>query len=170
MMTEHRARSGSLRGTDARPTPGGSSLLAPLMIGLLGASSRAHGQVPSPAQAQGALQQAVQQNPGLPDVIRQRLQQSGLTPEQVRARLQASGYPSNLLDAYLGGGVAPSAQPAGALELVAIQALGLPPVEQSLLAVDTGLIRIRGAYSPSRVFGVDGFRRTTTPFRPPPSR
>src|SRR5712691_3599151 len=121
---------------------------------------------PSPAQAQGALQQAVQQNPGLPDVIRQRLQQSGLTPEQVRARLQASGYPSNLLDAYLGGGGAPSAQPAGALELAAIQALGLPPVEQSLLPVDTGLIRMRGAYSPSRVFGVDVFRRTTTQFLP----
>src|SRR3989449_5253304 len=121
---------------------------------------------PSPAQAQGALQQALQQNPGLPDVIRQRLQQSGLTPEQVRARLQASGYPANLLDAYLGGGVAPSAQPAGALELAAIQALGLPPAEQSLLAVDTGLIRMRGAYSPSRVFGVDVFRRTTTQFLP----
>jgi len=108
----------------------------------------------------------VQQNPGLPDVIRQRLQQSGLSPEQVRARLQASGYPANLLDAYLGGGVAPSAQPAGALELAAIQALGLPPVEQSLLAVDTGLIRVRGAYAPSRVFGVDVFRRTTTQFLP----
>jgi len=112
------------------------------------------------------LQQAVQQNTGLPDVIRQRLQQSGLTPEQVRARLQASGYPANLLDAYFGGGIAPSAQPAGALELAAIQALGLPPVEQSLLPIDTGLIRMRGAYSPSRVFGVDVFRRTTTQFLP----
>src|SRR5216683_7549577 len=73
----------------------------PLVVGgLLGAASPGVAQVPSPSQAQGALQQAVQQNTGLPDVIRQRLQQSGLTPEQVRARLQASGYPANLLDAY----------------------------------------------------------------------
>src|SRR5439155_6351896 len=45
------------------------------------------------------LQQALQQNPGLADVIRQRIQQSGLSPEQIRARLQASGYPPTLLDA-----------------------------------------------------------------------
>src|SRR2546428_10341993 len=68
---------------------------------------------PSPAQAQGALQQALQQNPGLPDVIRQRIQQSGMTPDQIRARLQASGYPSNLLDAYLGGGAVAGGPPAG---------------------------------------------------------
>src|SRR3982074_3559017 len=79
--------------------------LLPFLVGsLLAAAMPAWGQVPSPAQAQSALQQAVSQNPGLPDVIRQRLLQSGLTPEQVRARLQASGYPSNLLDSYLGGG------------------------------------------------------------------
>src|SRR2546422_10043143 len=89
-----------------------------------------------------------------------------MPPRQTRARLQASAYPSNLLDAYLGGGAVAGAQPAGALELAAIQALGLPPVEQSLLPVDTGLIRMRGAYSPSRVFGVDVFRRTTTQFLP----
>src|SRR6267378_2097750 len=142
-----------------------SSLLPLLLLGGLLAAPCAS-QVPSPAQAQSALQQAVSQNPGLPDVIRQRLSQSGLTPEQVRARLSASGYPSNLLDAYLGGRAVVGEQPAGGLELSAIQALGLPPVEQSLLAVDTGLIRMRGAYSPSRVFGVDVFRRTTTQFLP----
>lgn len=142
-------------------------LLPLVLVGLLATAPMGHGQnVPPPAEAQGALQQAVQQNPGLPDVIRQRIQQSGLTPEQVRARLAASGYPPNLLDAYLGAGAAPGAQPASALEMSAIQALGLPPVEQSLLAVDTGLIRMRGAYSPSRVFGVDVFRRTTTQFLP----
>src|SRR5207237_389521 len=113
----------------------------------------------------------VQQNPGLPDMIRQRLQQSGLTPEQVRARLSASGYPPNLLDAYLGaasagGALSGGALPAGALELAAIQALGLPPVDQTVLAVDAGLIRMRGAYTPSRVFGVDVFRRSTTQFLP----
>src|SRR3989441_360469 len=148
-----------------RSGPSGTALCSVLLAGalMLAAEPRLAGaQQPSPAQAQ----QLLQQNPALADVIRQRLQQSGLTAEQVRARLQASGYPANLLDAYLGSGVAPSAQPAGALELAAIQALGLPPVEQSLLAVDTGLIRMRGAYSPSRVFGVDVFRRTTTQFLP----
>src|SRR5438552_2866555 len=144
----------------------------PLMLGvLLGAATPAFAQVPSPAQAQSALQQAVLQNPGLPDQIRQRLQQSGLTAEQVRARLSASGYPPNLLDAYLGGAssggaLSGAALPAGALELSAIQALGLPPVDQSVLAVDTGLIRMRGAGPASRVFGVDVFRRSTTQFLP----
>src|SRR2546422_11115196 len=55
--------------------------------------------LPPPSQAQGALQQALQQQPGLADVLRQRIQQSGLTADQIRARLQASGYPANLLDA-----------------------------------------------------------------------
>jgi len=108
----------------------------------------------------------VQQNPGLPDVIRQRILQSGLTPEQIRARLAAGGYPSNLLDAYLSGTLSGAALPAGALELAAIQALGVPPVEQSLLSVDTGLIRMRGTNVSSRVFGVDVFRRSTTQFLP----
>src|SRR2546429_1195207 len=122
--------------------------------------------LPPPSQAQQALQEAVQQNPGLADVIRQRLLQSGLTPEQVRARLQASGYPGNLFDAYLGGAPPGAALPAGALELAAVQALGLPPVQQTLLPVDTGLIRMRGVNTPSTVFGVDVFRRTTTQFLP----
>ena len=108
----------------------------------------------------------MQQNPGLADIIRSRIQQSGLTAEQVRSRLAASGYPSNLLDAYLSGTVTGAALPAGALELAAIQALGVPPVEQSLLSVDTGLIRMRGTNVSSRVFGVDVFRRSTTQFLP----
>src|SRR5213594_2954048 len=122
--------------------------------------------LPPPSQAQGALQQAVQQNPGLTDVIRQRILQSGLSAEQVRARLAASGYPANLLDAYLSGTVSGAALPASALELAAIQALGVPPIEQSLLSVDTGMIRMRGTNVSSRVFGVDVSRRTTTQFLP----
>src|SRR2546422_7398302 len=78
--------------------------------------------LPPPSQAQGALQQAVQQNPGLPDIIRQRILQSGLTTEQVRARLAAGGYPSNLLHAYPSGTVSGAALPAGPLELPASQA------------------------------------------------
>src|SRR2546427_3442618 len=118
---------------------------------------------PSPAQAQGALQQALQQNPGLADVIRQRIQQSGMTPDQIRARLQASGYPSNLLDAYLGGGAVAGAQPAGALEVAAVQALRPPPVGQSLLGGGTGLVPLPGAHPPRRGVGVGVCRPTTTP-------
>src|SRR6266702_675595 len=154
-------------GAPGRTSP--LSLLPIVIGGLVGVAPVSVAQnppLPPPSQAQQALQEAVQQNPGLADVIRQRLLQSGLTPEQVRARLQASGYPANLFDAYLGGAPPGAALPAGALELAAVQALGLPPVQQTLLPVDTGLIRMRGGNTPSAVFGVDVFRRTTTQFLP----
>src|SRR5436190_6201153 len=129
---------------------------------LLAAPKSASAQQPTPAQIQQALQQ-----PGLADVLRQRIQASGLTAEQIRSRLQASGYPSTLLDAYLGAAQAGQAQSTpGALELQAVQALGLPAIEQQLLPVDTGMVRTRGGLVPSRVFGVDVFRRTTTQFLP----
>ena len=147
-----------------RPAPSRTALCSLLCL-LAAAPQGLRSQVP-PSQAPQALKQAVQQNPGLPDIIRQRILQSGLSAEQVRARLAASGYPSNLLDAYLSGTVTGAALPAGALELAAIQALGVPPVEQSLLSVDTGLIRMRGTNVSSRVFGVDVFRRSTTQFLP----
>src|SRR2546426_8235890 len=70
------------------------SLLPIVVGGLVGVAPVSVAQnppLPPPSQAQQTLQEAVQQNPGLADVIRQRLLQSGLTPEQVRARLQASG-------------------------------------------------------------------------------
>src|SRR2546430_17489558 len=109
--------SGSIRSPDATAhralrtlrLPDATAHRAPrtfLVWCLLGVAAPAASQVPSPAQAPSALQQAVQQNPALPDMIRQRLLQSGLTAEQVRARLSASGHPPNLLDAYLG--VAPA--------------------------------------------------------------
>src|SRR2546426_2010796 len=137
--------------------------LAPRVVGA---------QNPPPSQSQAALQQAIQQQPGLADVLRQRIGQSGLTAEQIRARLQASGYPPTLLDAYIG-----AAQPGqatsvpSAQELGAIQALGLPAiaVQVESLPVDTGLVRaVRGAAPERRsaVFGVDVFRRTTTQFLP----
>src|SRR3989441_7320402 len=126
-----------------------------------------------PSQAQGALQQAIQKNPGLADVIRQRLTQSGMTPDQVRARLQAAGYPPTLLDAYLGGAAAGQAQlPPGLQEVAAIQALGLPTVAVQVesLPVDTGLVNAAAREGAggrrSAVFGVDVFRRTTTQFLP----
>src|SRR2546425_11948870 len=120
-------------------------------------------QQPSAAQ----VQQALSQQPGLADVLRQRIQASGLTAEQIRSRLQASGYPSTLLDAYLGAAQAGQVvSTPGALELQAVQALGLPVIEQQLLPVDTGMVRTRGGLATSRVFGVDVFRRTTTQFLP----
>src|SRR3989441_7646044 len=161
---QHGARSSSSRGARVRPAPSRTALCSLLCL-LAVAPQGLRSQVP-PSQAPQALQQAVQQNPGLTDVIRQRILQSGLTPEQVRARLAASGYPSNLLDAYLSGSVNGAALPASALELAAIQALGVPPIEESLLSVDTGMIRMRGTNVSSRVFGVDVFRRTTTQFLP----
>ncbi len=51
------------------------------------APSLAAAQQPSASQ----VQQALQQQPGLGDVVRNRIAQSGLSPEQIRARLQASG-------------------------------------------------------------------------------
>src|SRR2546427_517971 len=85
--------------------------------------------LPPPSQAASALQQAVQQNPGLADMIRQRIAQSGMTVDQIRARLQASGYPPTLLDAYLGGQTPGQPSPVpGAQELAAIQSLGVPTV------------------------------------------
>src|SRR3989441_3996656 len=149
-----------------RSGPSGTALCSVLLAGavMLAAEPRLAGaQQPSPAQAQ----QLLQQNPGLADVVRQRIQQSGLSAEQVRARLQASGYPANLLDAYLGGGAAAAGAQPGALELAAIQALGLPAIRADTFPVDTGMIRVRIGYGPkSVVFGVDAFRRTTTQFLP----
>src|SRR2546425_2462550 len=104
----------------------------------------ASGQIPTPSQAPQALQQAVQQTPGLADVIRQRIAQSGLTSDQIRARLQASGYPPSLLDAYLGAQTPGQPSPVpGAQELAAIQSLGVPGVATAgeILPVDTRLVR-----------------------------
>src|SRR6266567_3345928 len=179
MMTEHSVRSSLLRCTAARPAPAGTappslcsgSLPAPcsllLLVLLLGASSTV-AQIPTPAQAPQALQQAVSQNPGLADVIRQRIGQSGLSPDQIRARLQASGYPPTLLDAYLGAQTPGQAAPVpGAQELAAIQSLGLPGMATAgeVLPVDTGLVRAAAA-GKSGVFGVDVFQRTSTQFLP----
>ena len=107
--------------------PSGTAHRSPLTVVLgilLAAAMPAPGQVPTPSQAPQALQQAVQQNPGLADVIRQRIAQSGMTSDQIRARLQASGYPPTLLDAYLGGQTPGQAAPVpGTQELAAIQSL-----------------------------------------------
>src|SRR5205809_1176405 len=169
MNTEHSVRSRSLRGTDARPGPARTAprslLPASLVLGLVAV---AQAQIPTPSQAPQALQRAVQQNPGLADMIRQRIGQSGMTPEQIRARLQASGYPPNLLDAYLGAQTPGQASPVpGAQELAAIQSLGVPGIASAgeILPVDTGLVRAV-AGGKSGVFGVDVFQRTTTQFLP----
>jgi len=142
-------------------------------LAIVAGATTARAQIPSPSQAQAALQQ----NPGLGDMIRQRLQQSGMTPDQVRARLRAAGYPDSLLNAYLGPATSGQGQAGatpGVLELAAIQALGLPAVSGlSELPVDTGLVRIAAQSLRAEslavgnyVFGVDVFRRSKTQFLP----
>src|ERR1043166_8945336 len=106
------------------------------------ASNSVAQQLPSPAQAQQALQ-AAQSNPALIEQLRARIQSSGLSPDQIRSRLAASGYPPDLLDTYLG-----PAQPGqaalspGADQLAAIQALGLGTLSPGFepLRVGTGLV------------------------------
>ncbi len=112
----------------------------------------------------GQVQQALQQQPGLADMVRSRISQSGLTPDQIRARLLANGYPATLLDPYLSASAATSPIAPGAQELAALQALGLP-VLGGQLPYDTGLVR-SARTQPSDVFGVDVFQRTTTQFLP----
>src|SRR5256886_10124379 len=131
MNTEHKVRSRSLRGMDARPGRAGTAprslLPAALALGLALSARAQNPPLPPPAQAASALQQAVQQNPGLADMIRQRIAQSGMTPDQIRARLQASGYPPTLLDAYLGAQTPGQPAPVpGSQEIAAIQSLGVP--------------------------------------------
>src|SRR2546421_620326 len=104
-------------------------------------------QAPTAAQ----VQQALQQQPGLSDVVRNRIAQSGLTPEQVRARLQASGYPATLLDPYLSQNAGSVALVPGSQELAALQALGLPAIASPTLPYDTGLVR-SARTQPSEVF------------------
>jgi polysaccharide biosynthesis/export protein len=169
MKTEHRTRSNLLRGAEACPEPARTAWCSLLLLAALAAPSRGQNPpLPPPSQAAAALQQAVQQHPELPDVIRQRIAQSGLTADQIRARLQASGYPPTLLDAYLGAPTPGQATPVpGAQELAAIQSLGLPSMATAgeVLPVDTGLVRAT-AGGKSGVFGVDVFQRTTTQFLP----
>src|SRR5207247_5401771 len=159
---------GALRATAARPGPGRTAprprLPAARALGRALSARAQNPPLPPPSQAASTLQQAVQQNPGLADMIRQRIGQSGMTPDQVRARLQASGYPPTLLDAYLGAQTPGQAAPVpGMQELAAIQSLGVPGMATAgeVLPVDTGLVRASAA-GKSGVFGVGVFQRTTT--------
>src|SRR6266566_4400015 len=95
-MTEH--------GVGSTEQRAGSRLLlrAPCSLLLLTAVLSSIGR-PVDAQQPTAsqVQQALQQQPGLSDMVRSRISQSGLTADQIRSRLQASGYPGTLLDPYL---------------------------------------------------------------------
>jgi len=142
------------------------------------ASAQVPKNLPPPSQAAQVLQNALQQNPGIADIIRQRIAQSGMTPDQIRSLLQSRGYSPNLLDQFMGAQTPGQPAPtAGANELAAIQAIGLQPpaVAAESLPVDTGFIaaaaRAQAAATPEsaaavRIFGTDVFRRTTTQFMP----
>src|SRR6185295_16366376 len=86
----------------SQPYRTGLLSLVPVLVGALLCAATAgaaqNPQMPSPSQAQQALQ-AAQGNPALIEQLRARLQSSGLTPDQIRARLAASGYAPDLLDA-----------------------------------------------------------------------
>jgi len=99
-------------------------------------------QQPTAAQ----VQQALQQQPGLGDMVRSRISQSGLTADQIRSRLSASGYPSTLLDAYLSESAGPTALVPGSQELAALQALGLPALTNPALPYDTGFSRATSSW------------------------
>ena len=138
--------------------------LATLLVGLaLGASASPALAQNLPAGLSPTQLEALRRNP---ELIRQQIQQSGLTPEQIRTRLRAAGYPESVLDAYLASGQTGMGAPTpGATELQALEALGLPfQVAGALLPMDTGAVTRRQA--PTRVFGVEAFRRTTTQFLP----
>src|SRR3989441_9040210 len=155
-MTEHGVRS--------TEQGAGSRLLLRALCSLLPLTSIA---VPAGTQQPTAsqVQQALQQQPGLGDMVRSRIAQSGLTADQIRSRLSASGYPSTLLDAYLSQSAGSATLVPGSQELAALQALGLPALTNPVLSTDTGLVRIART-QPSEVFGVDVFQRTTTQFLP----
>src|SRR5213594_2071250 len=131
------------------------------VVVLVALAPGAAAQQPTAAQ----VQQALQQQPGLGDMVRSRISQSGLTADQIRSRLSASGYPSTLLDAYLSQSAGPTALVPGSQELAALQALGLPALTNPALPYDTGFVR-RPTRAPSEVFDVDVFQRTTTQFLP----
>ena len=124
----------------------------------------AHAQLPPASQVQDMLQ-----NPQMAELLRQRLQQSGMTADQIRSRLRAAGYPDTLLNSYLGAG---AGETPGAMQIAAMQALGMPPSLAYMLPMDTGMI-FRGEPIPAEslaagnyVFGVDLFRRSRTQFLP----
>src|SRR5712691_1884263 len=98
-----------------------------MRIALLVACALAPGLAAAQQPSASQVQQALQQQPGLADMVRSRISQSGLTPDQIRARLQAGGYPGTLLDPYLSA-TAPTGLVPGSQELAALQALGLPAI------------------------------------------
>jgi len=129
-----------------------------LALGLVPVATRAQQSPLTPAQIE-----SLRRNP---ELIRQYIRSSGLTPDQIRSRLREAGYPETLLDAYLPGGATRETRAPGETEMDAIQALGLPFAQaEQALAADTGFV-VRPRVAPSRVFGVDVFRRSTTQFLP----
>src|SRR5260370_12666600 len=159
-MMQHGARSRDQKRAPERTAPCSVLLLTSIAVFAV-APVQASAQQPTAAQ----VQQALQQQPGLGDMVRGRISQSGLTADQIRSRLSASGYPSTLLDAYLSQSAGSTTLVPGSQELAALQALGLPALTNPVLSTDTGLVR-SARTAPSEVFGVDVFQRTTTQFLP----
>ncbi len=122
-------------------------------------------QLPPASQVQELLK-----NPQVAELLRDRLKQSGMTADQVRARLKSAGYPDTLLNSFLGGG---GDAEITAMELEAMQVLGVAPMAQPSQPVDTGLVAGTGnRISPqdyaagNYVFGTDVFMRGDAAFLP----
>lgn len=133
-----------------------------------------------PSQQQ--IERMLQQRPELAATVRSRISGSGMTPDQIRARLRAAGYSESLLDAYLPGSRDSSSALPGTDVLNAVRFLGLvDAAEQDSLArlrasldslgipgrpvtIDSSMLR--AALPPSRIYGIDIFRRSTSQFEP----
>lgn len=152
---------------------------APLIVGLLFVAAPLVLGAPRVALAQGGLpsssqvQQMLESNPQLVDLLRQRLSSSGMSPDQIRARLRSAGYPDTLLDAYLGSASAGQPNRVSPQTLMAMEALGLPPMFTGAAPLDTGMIgagqealRAESLAAGNYVFGVDVFRRGNNRFLP----
>src|SRR5437773_10080750 len=88
MNTEHKVRSRSLRGMDARPGPAGTAprplLPAALALGLALSARAQNPPLPPPPPAASALPHAGPPHPGLADTSRHRNRQPGMAPDPVR--------------------------------------------------------------------------------------
>lgn len=117
-------------------------------------------QRPTPAQVRAILQQ-----PGSADSVRARIKASGLTPDQIRAGLRANGYDPALLDPFLTERPASDSLRVSEDQNAAMRALGIASATPAAQPADTGVRQVP-QQSPSGVFGVDVFRRSTTQFLP----
>ncbi len=146
------------------------------MVWLIASGGLGALQAQSPTQEQ--VRAILQARPDLAAQVRQRIQTSGLDQQQIRQRLIASGYPATLLDEYLDEITDPTRSaiaPPSSRVIEAIKALGIATDSDFLPAFPDQVAGRPGTWRtdldtltvrPSRVFGVDVFRRVSSQFQP----